>query len=231
MVPECRECFVRWTNLPENNANPLSQFSRFRVLLDAIPQPAILKDTCGRIALANEAAARLWRLTPEGLIGLTACDLVDPASACWTEAAATIAMNASAPKLLRRRMKMRGREQSFMVSVAPIYLTREERPDGIIVVVHPNGNLAASAAGAREDSATQDFTQRQFAELALITCHVSDERQQVEKMQNLLDLLCLPDRVAATGPAPATPQPAGNSLSYLGDERHWWPLKRLMDTL
>ena len=162
------------------------------------------------------------------LVGLTAGDLVDPASACWTEAAATIALHSSAPKLLRRRMKLRGREQSFLVSVAPIYLTREERPDGIIVVVHPNGNLAASAA---KRAKTPD---RFYAAAVRGTGadHVRRERrQQVEKMQHVLDLLCLPDRVAATGPAPATPQPAGNSLSYLGDERHWWPLKRLMDTL
>lgn len=229
------ERFVRWTNLSENNANSLAQFRRFRVLLDAIPQPAILKDTCGRIALANEAAARLWRKTPEELVGLTACDLVDPASACWTEAADTIAMHSGAPKLLRRRMKLRGHQQSFLVSVAPIYLSRDERPDGIIVVVHPNGTLNAPPAGARQDAAT-DYAQRQFAELALINCHVRDEQQQVEQMQSLLDLLCLPDRLAAAqtelaAEAPPPPKLGANPLSYLSDQRHWWPLKRLMETL
>ncbi len=208
------------------------------MLLDAIPQPAILKDTCGRIALANEAAARLWRRKPEELVGLTAGDLVDPASACWTEAAAAIALHSSAPKLLRRRMKLRGRDQSFLISVAPIYLTREDRPDGIIVVVHPSGNPTASPADAREEI-PDEFTQRQFAELALIRCHVQDEQQQVERIQHVLDLLCLPDRLAAAhaesitaAVAAATPQPAAaNSLSYLSDERHWWPLKRLMEEL
>jgi PAS domain-containing protein len=218
--------------MTEIDPNSLAQFGRFRVLLDAIPQPAILKDSCGRIALANEAAARLWRKTPDDLVGLTACDLVDPASACWAEAADTIALHSNAPKLLRHRMKLRGREQSFLVSVAPIYLTREERPDGIIVVVHSNGKVAAAPAGAH-DEAVDSFAERQFAELALINCHVRDERQQVENMHSVLDLLCLPDRLAAaqaTESAPVT-RTAANPLSYLSDDRHWWPLKKLMDTL
>jgi len=219
--------------LTEINHNSLAQFRRFRVLLDAIPQPAILKDTCGRIALANEAAARLWRKAPDELVGLTAGDLVDPASACWAEAADTIALHSSAPKLLRRRMKLRGQEQSFLVSVAPIYLTREERPDGIIVVVHPNGKVAAAAQASARDDAADVYAERQFAELALINCHVRDERQQAEKMQTMLDLLCLPDRLAAAQSPEAAPetQTAANPLSYLSDDRHWWPLKRLMDTL
>src|SRR5882762_8900973 len=47
--------------MAQSDSCPLAQFRRFRALLDAIPQPAILKDTEGRIALAN-AAAYLRRL-------------------------------------------------------------------------------------------------------------------------------------------------------------------------
>ncbi len=71
--------------MAQSDSCPLAQFRRFRALLDAISQPAIVKDTEGRIALANEAASRLWNKKPEELVGLTSSDLVDPASACsWT---------------------------------------------------------------------------------------------------------------------------------------------------
>jgi PAS domain S-box-containing protein len=64
--------------MAQSDSCPLAQFRRFRALLDAIPQPAILKDTEGRIALANAAASRLWNKKPEELVGLTSGDLVDP---------------------------------------------------------------------------------------------------------------------------------------------------------
>jgi PAS domain S-box-containing protein len=157
----------------QSDACPLAQFRRFRALLDAIPQPAILKDTEGRIALANVAASRLWNKKPEELVGLTSGDLVDPASACWAEAVDTLALHSDAPKLLRRRMKLRGQQKSFLVSVAPVYLTRGERPDGIIVVVQPDGNDAAAPADSAEA-----VVLRQFAELALIRCELRDEEKK-----------------------------------------------------
>ncbi len=204
--------------MTETISTSLAPFRRFRVLLDAIPEPAIVKDTCGRIALANEAASRLWQKTPEQLVGLTAGDLVDPASACWAEAADTIALHSSAPRLLRHRMKLRGQQQSFLVSVAPIYLTREERPDGIILVVHPNGNPALAASEAADAVA-----QRQFAELALIKCRVGNAAEQSEKMQRVLDFLCLPDRLASATDFSTDPLQTPT-------EGYWWPLKRLMES-
>ncbi len=177
-----------------------------------------MKDTCGRIALANEAASRLWQKTPEQLVGLTAGDLVDPASACWAEAADTIALHSNAPQLLRHRMKLRGQQQSFLVSVAPIYLTREERPDGIIVVVHPNGNPALEVSEAADAVA-----RRQFAELALIKCEVGNAAEQSEKMQRVLDFLCLPDRLASATDYSTDPLRTPT-------EGYWWPLKRLMES-
>jgi PAS domain S-box-containing protein len=202
--------------MPENASTYLAQFRRFRVLLDALPQPAILKDRQGRIALANEAASRLWHMQPDELVGLTAGDLVDPASACWTEAADTLALHSSAPKLLRRRMKLRGEEQSFLVSIAPVYLTREERPDGIIVVVHPNGKDAPERAESADA-----IVQRQFAELALIKCELRDEDKELLEKQGLLDVLRLPEGLASN---------AGPFSSPLPDfsEGCWFPLKRLM---
>src|SRR5713101_6556213 len=101
--------------MAQSESCPLAQFRRFRALLDAISQPAIVKDTEGRIALANEVASRLWNKSPEELVVLARGELVDPASACWSEAVDTLAMYSSAPKLLRRRMKVRGQQQSFLV--------------------------------------------------------------------------------------------------------------------
>jgi PAS domain-containing protein len=178
--------------MTQSDSCPLAQFRRFRVLLDAISQPAIVKDTQGRIALANEAASRLWNKTPEELVGLTTGDLVDPASACWAEAADTLTLYSCAPKLLRRRMKVRGQQKSFLVSVAPVYLTRGERPDGIIVVVQPNGEDALEPAESAEASA-----QRQFTELALIKCELRDGEKEPQKNQGLLDVLCLPHGLAS----------------------------------
>ena len=175
-----------------------------------------MKDTEGRIALANEAASRLWNKRPEDLVGLTSGDLVDPASACWAEAVDTLALYSSAPKLLRRRMKVRGQQQSFLVSVAPVYLTRGERPDGIIVVVQLDGKDAfepAESAGA--------IGQRQFAELALIKCELRDEGEKNSEEAE----------------TPGRPLPSlrvcfehgafGTSGSNLSD-RLWQPLKRLL---
>jgi PAS domain S-box-containing protein len=159
--------------MAQSDSCPLAQFRRFRALLDAIPQPAILKDTEGRIALANAAASRLWNKEPEELVGLTSGDLVDPASACWAEAVDTLALYSSAPKLLRRKMKLRGQQKSFLVSVAPVYLSRGERPDGIIVVVQPDGMDAAIPADSAEA-----VVLRQFAELALIRCELRDEQKR-----------------------------------------------------
>jgi PAS domain S-box-containing protein len=156
--------------MAQSDSGPLTQFRRFRVLLDAIPQPAIVKDTEGRIALANQAASRLWNKKPEELVGLTSSDLVDPASACWAEAVDTLALYSSAPKLLRRRMKIRGQQQSCLVSVAPVYLTRGERPDGIIAVVHLGDKDVFDPAESAEA-----IRQRQFAEVALIKCELRDE--------------------------------------------------------
>ena len=53
--------------MAQSHSCPLAQFRRFRALLDAISQPAIVKNTEGRIALANEAASRLWNKKPEEL--------------------------------------------------------------------------------------------------------------------------------------------------------------------
>jgi len=151
---------------------PLEQFRRFRVLLDAISEPAIVKDTQGRIALANEAAARLWNKKPEELVGLTSNDLVDPASACWAEAVDTLALYSNEPKLLRRRMKIRGQQKSFLVSVAPVYPNQGERPDGIIVVVQLDGKEPFDPAESPEAIA-----QRHFAELAFIKSELRDEKK------------------------------------------------------
>jgi PAS domain-containing protein len=79
----------------QSDSGQLAQFRRFRALLYAIPQPAILKDMEGRIALANVAASRLWNKKPEELVGLTSGDLVDPASACWAEAVDTLALHSN----------------------------------------------------------------------------------------------------------------------------------------
>jgi PAS domain S-box-containing protein len=173
--------------MAQSDSCPLAQFRRFRALLDAISQPAIVKDTEGRIALANEAASRLWNKRPEELVGLTSGDLVDPASACWAEAVDTLALYSGAPKLLRRRMKVRGQQQSFIVSVAPLYLARGERPDGIIVVVQLDGKDAFEPAESAEA-----IGQRQVAELALIKCELRDEEKKTQNNQELLDILCLP---------------------------------------
>jgi PAS domain-containing protein len=159
--------------MAQSEPRPLAQFRRFRVLLDTISQPAIVKDTEGRIALANEAASRLWNKKPEELVGLTSVDLFDPASACWAEAVDTLALYSNAPKLLRRRMKVLGQQQSFLVSVAPVYLSRGERPDGIIVVVQPNGKNAPESPESAEAIA-----QRQIAQLALIKCELRDEERK-----------------------------------------------------
>jgi PAS domain-containing protein len=165
----------------------LAQFSKFRVLLDAISQPAILKDTDGRIAVANEAASRLWNKKPEELVGLTSSDLVDPASACWAEAVDTLALYSNAPKILRRRMKIHGQRESFLVSIAPVYLTRGERPDGIIVVVQLNNKDAFPPAGSAEA-----IGQRHFAELALIKCELRAEKEKDPEEARTPDGLWLP---------------------------------------
>jgi PAS domain S-box-containing protein len=202
--------------MAQSDACPLAQFRRFRALLDAIPQPAILKDTEGRIALANAAASRLWNKKPEELVGLTSGDLVDPASACWAEAADTLALYSSAPKLLRRRMKLRGQQKSFLVSVAPVYLSRGERPDGIIVVVQPDGMDGAIPADSAEA-----VVLRQFAELALIRCELRDEEKQSAEEAGILgralpSLKACVERGAFGSPGP--------NLS----EGSWLPLKRLL---
>ncbi len=202
--------------MDQSESCPLAQFRRFRALLDAISQPAIVKDTEGRIALANEAASRLWNKRPEELVGLTSGDLVDPASACWAEAADTLAIYSSAPKLLRRRMTMRGQQQSFLVSVAPVYLTPGERPDGIIVVVQLDGKDAFEPAQSAEA-----IGQRQFAELALIKCQLrNEERNKSEEagtpVRPLPSLRVCVERGAL-----------GTSESNLSD-RLWLPLKRLL---
>jgi PAS domain S-box-containing protein len=202
--------------MAQSDACPLAQFRRFRALLDAIPQPAILKDTEGRIALANAAASRLWDKQPEELVGLTSGDLVDPASACWAEAVDTLALYSSAPKLLRRRMKLRGQQKSFLVSVAPVYLSRGERPDGIIVVVQPDGMDGAIPADSAEA-----VVLRQFAELALIRCELRDEEKQSAEETGILgrafpSLKACVERVALGSPDP--------NLS----EGSWLPLKRLL---
>ncbi len=195
---------------------PLAQFRRFRALLDAISQPAIVKDTEGRIALANEAASRLWNKSPEELVGLTSGDLVDPASACWAEAVDTLAMYSSAPKLLRRRMKVRGQQQSFLVSVAPVYLTQGERPDGIIVVVQLDGKDAFEPAQSAEA-----LGQRQFAELALVKCELRDEEKK-KSDEARTPVRPLPSLgVCVKSGALDT---SGSNLS----ERLWLPLKRLL---
>ena len=54
--------------MAQSHSCPLAKFRRFRALLDAISQPAIVKNTEGRIALANEAASRLWNKKPEELV-------------------------------------------------------------------------------------------------------------------------------------------------------------------
>ena len=159
--------------MAQSDPCPLARFRSFRVLLDAISQPAILKDTAGRIALANEAASRLWNKKPEELIGLTSSDLVDPASACWAEAVDTLALYSNAPKLLRRRMKIRGQQKSFLVSVAPVYLGQGERPDGIIVVVQLDGKDVFEPMETAEA-----IEQRRFAELALIKSELRDEEKK-----------------------------------------------------
>ncbi len=159
--------------MAQSDSCSLEQYRRFRVLLDAIPQPAIVKDTEGRIALANEAASRLWNKKPEELVGLTSSDLVDPASACWAEAVDTLALYSNAPKLLRRRMKIRGQQKSFLVSVAPVYLSRRERPDGIIVVVQLDDKDVFEPAESAEA-----MRQRHFAELALIRSELRDEEKK-----------------------------------------------------
>src|SRR5258707_11112982 len=97
----------------------------------------------------------------KSFVGLTSAYLVDPDSACCAEAVDTLALYSSAPKLLRRRMRVRGQHQSLLVSVAPVYLTPGERPDGIIIVVQLDGKDAfepAESAGA--------IGQRQFAWLS-----------------------------------------------------------------
>lgn len=156
--------------MAQSDSCPLAEFRRFRALLDALSQPAIVKDTEGRIALANEAASRLWNKKPEQLVGLSSGDLVDPASARWAEAMDTVLLYSSAPKLLRRRMRVRGQQSLILVSIAPVYLTRGGRPDGIIVVVQPNGKDVPEPAESAEATA-----QRQLAQLALIKCELRDE--------------------------------------------------------
>ena len=202
--------------MAQSESRPLAQFRRFRALLDAISQPAIVKDTEGRIALANEAASRLWNKSPEELVGLTSGDLVDPASACWAEAVDTLAMYSSAPKLLCRRMTVRGQQKSFLVSVAPVYLTRRERPDGIIVVVQLDGKDAfepAEPAGA--------IGQCQFAELALIKCQLRDEeRNKSEEAGTPVRPLPSLGVCVKRGPLDTS----GPNLS----DRLWLPLKRLL---
>ena len=202
--------------MAQSDSCPLAQFRRFRALLDAIPQPAILKDTEGRIALANAAASRLWNKKPEELVGLTSGDLVDPASACWAEAVDTLALYSGAPKLLRRRMKLRGQQKSFLVSVAPVYLSRGERPDGIIVVVQADGKDAADPAGSAEA-----IVLRQFAELALIRCELRDEEKKSPEEaemagHTLPSLQACVERGALSSPAPDL----SGGL--------WLPLKRLL---
>lgn len=157
---------------------PPEQFRRFRALLDAISQPAIVKDNQGRIALVNDAAARLWNKKPEELVGLTAGDLIDPASACWAEAVDTLVLHSGASKLLRRKVKVRGQQPSFVISVAPVYLTRGGRPDGIIVVVQPNGK---DAPGPEEFA--QALAQRQVAEAALLKSEIRDEEKKTSEGQ------------------------------------------------
>lgn len=202
--------------MAQSDACPLAQFRRFRALLDAIPQPAILKDTEGRIALANAAASRLWNKKPEELVGLTSGDLVDPASACWAEAADTLALHSDAPKLLRRRMKLRGQQKSFLVSVAPVYLSRGERPDGIIVVVQPDG----MEAGALADSA-ETIVLRQFAELALIRCELREGEKESSEEAGILG-----------NPLPAlracVERGALGSSGQILSEGSWLSLKRLL---
>jgi len=199
----------------QSDACPLAQFRRFRALLDAIPQPAILKDTEGRIALANAAASRLWNKKPDELVGLTSGDLVDPASACWAEAADTLALYSSAPKLLRRRMKLQGQQESFLVSVAPVYLSRGERPDGIIVVVQPDSMDAADPANSAEA-----MVLRQFAELALIRCELRDEEKESAEETRILGRPLSALRACVERGA------IGNSETNPGGI--WLPLKRLL---
>ena len=200
----------------QSDSCPLAQFRRFRALLDAIPQPAILKDTEGRIALANAAASRLWNKEPEELVGLTSGDLVDPASACWAEAVDTLALYSGAPKLLRRRMKLRGQQKSFLVSVAPVYLSRGERPDGIIVVVQPDGRDAAAPGDSAEA-----IVLRQFAELALIRCELRDEKKKNAEEARI-----------PAGPLPTLQacieRGALGSSGPALSEGLWVPLKRLL---
>lgn len=202
--------------MAQSDTGPLAQFRRFRALLDAIPQPAILKDTEGRIALANAAASRLWDKQPEELVGLTSGDLVDPASACWAEAVDTLALYSSAPKLLRRKMKLRGQQKSFLVSVAPVYLSRGERPDGIIVVVQPDGMDGAIPADSAEA-----VVLRQFAELALIRCELRDEEKQSAEEPGI-STLPLPSLQACVERGAFGS--SGTNLS----EGLWLPLKRLL---
>jgi len=202
--------------MAQSDSCPLAQFRRFRALLDAIPQPAILKDTQGRIALANAAASRLWNKEPEELVGLTSGDLVDPASACWAEAVDTLALYSSAPKLLRRRMKLRGQQESFLVSVAPVYLSRGERPDGIIVVVQPDGMDGAIPADSAET-----VVLRQFAELALIRCELRDEKKTSEEEAGISTLPLPTLRACVERGAFGS---SGTNLS----EGPWLPLKRLL---
>jgi len=202
--------------MAQSDSCPLAQFRRFRALLDAISQPAIVKDTEGRIALANEAASRLWNKKPEELVGLTSSDLVDPASACWAEAADTLALYSSAAKLLRRRMKVRGQHQSFLVSIAPVYLTRGERPDGIIVVVQLDGKDAFEPAEFAEA-----IGQRQFAALALIRCNLRDEVKKNSEEGGT------PERPLPSLQVCVKRTALSTSESNLSD-RLWLPLKRLL---
>lgn len=202
--------------MAQSDSCPLAQFNRFRALLDAISQPAIVKDTEGRIALANEPASRLWDKKPEELVGLTSGDLVDPASARWAEAVDTLALYSSAPKLFRRRMKVGGQHQSFLVSAAPVYLTRGERPDGIIVVVQLDGKDAFEPAESAEA-----IGQRQFAALALIKCELRDEEEKNSEQAGTPGRPLPSLRVCVKRGALGT---SGSDLS----DRLWQPLKRLL---
>src|SRR5258707_3256989 len=152
----------------------------------------------------------------KSFVGLTSAYLVDPDSACCAEAVDTLALYSSAPKLLRRRMRVRGQHQSLLVSVAPVYLTPVERPDGIIIVVQLDGKDAFEPSEFAEA-----IGQRQFAALALIRCNLRNEVKRNSEEAGTPERPLPSLRVCVKRTA------VGTSESNLSD-RLWLPVKRLL---
>lgn len=111
---------------------------------------------------------------------------------------------------------MHGQQRSFLVNVAPVYLTAGERPDGIIVVVQLDGKDAFEPAQSAEA-----IGQRQFAELALIKCQLrNEERNKSEEAGTPVRPLSSLGVCVKRGVLDSS----GANLS----DRLWLPVKRLL---